>query len=467
MEQHSYPVKKNNVYDLEISSLAFGGNGVARLDDYVIFVRRAVPGDNVKARIIKRKKNYGEARIVEFNRKSAKRIDAPCLFFDHCGGCTWQNLSYNDQLIYKTQIVADSVKHISGITVGSVLPIIASKKPFHYRNKMEFSFAEKRWLTPEELADPDNSKDFALGLHVPGTFDKILHIDECLLQSSEANKILKYISQYAQKHKLTPYGIRSHVGFLRFLVIRQSHYDNSIMINIVTGYKDVAALKPLADELIKNFPDVASVVNNINTRKAQIAIGEEEICMAGKKHIEDKIGPFIFEISANSFFQTNTEQAETLYDVAINFADVKGDETVWDLYSGTGTISLFLAQKAAKVTGFEITPASVENAKTNARKYNFTNVEFIAGDVINNMHNQKNKPHTIVTDPPRSGMHEKVLNQILDIAAQKIVYVSCNPTTLARDLKILQEKYSIEAIQPVDMFPQTYHIETVTRLSLK
>jgi len=463
---NEYPVKKNQIYPLEVTSLAFGGQGVARIEDYVVFIRRALPGDIVNARIIKRKKSYAEAIIVSFNKKSTERIEPPCSFFDICGGCTWQNLSYEKQLSYKTKIVSDAVSRISGFKDTSVKPIIPSEKHFHYRNKMEFSFAEKKWLTFEELENKSISKEFALGLHVPGTFDKIVHIDKCLLQSDEASKILDYVSSYSQENNLKPYGIRSHEGLLRFLVIRQSHYNNEIMVNIVTAYKD-EKIQELAGKLINRFKSISGIVNNINSRKAQIAVGEEEILLAGKDWIEDKIGQFLFRISANSFFQTNTAQAELLYETTINFADIKPDEIVWDLYSGTGTISLFLAQKAKKVTGFEITQSSVENAFDNAKKYNFENVDFIAGDVINNMESLDENVDIIVTDPPRAGMHEKVVKSILNIAPKKIVYVSCNPTTMARDLKLLEEKYTIDIIQPVDMFPQTYHIECVTRLTLK
>ena len=463
---NQYPVKKNQVYPLEVTSLAFGGQGVARIDGYVVFVRRALVGDNVNVRIIKRKKSHAEGIIVSFNKKSDERIDAPCTYFKTCGGCTWQNLDYENQLSYKTQIVSDAVNRISGLKNTTVRQIIPSEQHFHYRNKMEFSFAEKKWLTSEELEDKSISKDFALGLHVPGTFDKIVHIDKCLLQSDEASEILDYVSKYTQKNNLAPYGLRSHEGLLRFLVIRQSHYNKEIMVNIVTAYKE-KKIQALADKLMARFKNISGIVNNINSRKAQIAVGDEEILLSGKDWIEDKIGPFLFRISANSFFQTNTAQANVLYETAIKFADIQPAETVWDLYSGTGTISLFLAQKANKVIGFEISQSSVENAFDNAKKYNFENVDFIAGDVINNMDSLEGNVDIIVTDPPRVGMHEKVVKSILDAAPKKIVYVSCNPTTMARDLKLLEEKYDIDIIQPIDMFPQTYHIECVTRLTLK
>lgn len=463
MNNSPYPVKKNGVYPLKISSLAFGGRGVSRYDDYVIFVKRAIPGDIVNARIIKRKKSYAEAIIESFIEKSPERIQAPCPHFEYCGGCTWQNMDYHNQLKYKTQIVADAVKHISDIHEVELRPILASDKYFHYRNKMEFSFADKKWLKPEELDNPEIKKDFALGLHVPGTFDKVIHIENCLLQNEQANQILEFISGYVQAKGLVPYGLRSNQGYLRFLVIRQSDYTKKIMVNIVTAYRD-DTLKELAKELINKFTFIAGVINNINSRKAQIAVGEEEFLLAGNDSIEDKIGPFIFNISANSFFQTNTRQAELLYNTVIEFAELSGDETVWDLYSGTGTISLYFAQKARHVLGLELVRSAVENAIENAQKYHYDNISFVSGDVINNMHDLKDKPDVIVTDPPRAGMHEKVVNSILEAAPKKIIYVSCNPTTMARDLQLLKRDYTIDIIQPIDMFPQTYHIECVTRL---
>lgn len=466
MNNSPYPVAKNGVYPLIIDSLAFGGKGVARIDDYVIFVKRAIPGDKINGRIIKRKKSYAEAVIDSFIEKSAQRIKAPCVHFEYCGGCSWQNMHYTDQLGYKTQIVKDAFRNFPGLKSDAIKPIIPSSDFFHYRNKMEFSFAERKWLTEEDLNNPDVSKDFALGLHVPGTFDKIIHIEECLLQSDRANAILKYVSAYTQAKKMLPYGLRTHKGLLRFLVIRESALTKKVMVNIVSSEK-ADALRKLAENLIKEFDFISGVVNNINSAKAQIAVGQKEILLAGKPFIEDEIGPFKFQISANSFFQTNTRQAKVLYDKVLEYAQLTADETAWDLYCGTGTISLFLASVCKYVSGFELAESAVQNAISNAKTYGFQNTRFIAGDVINNMSVQGSKPHIIITDPPRSGMHEKVVHAIMDIKPLKIVYVSCNPTTLERDLNILSDKYTIDMIQPVDMFPQTYHIECVTRLTLK
>ncbi|MBD3225726.1 MAG: 23S rRNA (uracil(1939)-C(5))-methyltransferase RlmD [Caldithrix sp.] len=467
MEQKKYPVKKGDIYQFEIEKLAFGGAGVARLDNYVVFIKGALPGECVKAKVYKRKRSYAEARLQEIVHRSTERIEAPCPFFEWCGGCTWQNLSYEHQLKYKEAIVGESLHHIGGLEKIGVNEVIPSSNPFAYRNKMEFSFSDRRWLLPHELGDDAISRDFALGLHVPGAYDKILHIDHCLLQSETANEILRFIQEYARTHHLAAYGIKSHQGFLRFLVIRQSSYTQKLMINIVTAYKDVDSLRPLADQLIKKWSQVESVVNNINTRPAQIAVGEEEILLAGKAEIKEKLGPFEFSISANSFFQTNTMQAQRLYDIVIQFAGLQSDDVVWDLYAGTGTISLFLAQKANYVIGFESAESAVADARRNAAEHGLPNTSFIAGDLLKTLNNAQSNPDVIVTDPPRAGMHKKVIEAILQSEARTVVYVSCNPTTMARDLNLLSAAYRIIEVQPLDMFPQTYHIETVAQLKRK
>ncbi len=464
MSERKYPVKRGGEYELNIDDLAFGGKGVARLDNYVIFVKDALPGDRVRARIAKRKKDFAEAYLQEILQPSLFRVEAPCRYFKWCGGCTWQNMRYQDQLQFKKKIVQDALKRIGDQESIAVHDVLPSPKDFGYRNKMEFSFSDRRWLLPEELGQPDADRNFALGLHVPGTFDKILHIDHCLLQSDIANEILRFVAQWLRKKGLQPYGIRSHEGFLRFLIIRQSAFNGEIMVNIVTGYEDVDVLKPLAVELQQRFPQIVSVVNNINTRLAQIAVGEKEYVLAGRSYIQDKIGDFIFNISANSFFQTNTRQAERLYEITLEYAETDKKALVWDLYAGTGTISLFLARKAKEVIGFEVVESAVADAWQNAREHGVHNVRFVQGDLLKTMSAVEPRPDVIVTDPPRSGMHEKVLRLINDMRPKRMVYVSCNPTTLARDLKILSERFEVEEVQPVDMFPQTYHIETVVKL---
>jgi 23S rRNA (uracil1939-C5)-methyltransferase len=314
------------------------------------------------------------------------------------------------------------------------------------------------------MGNPNQNTDFALGLHVPGTFDKILNIDYCLLQSESANDVLNSVRDYALAKKLTPYGIYSHEGFLRFLVVRQSFYNGQIMVNIVTSSKNPKILKGLAEKIQMEVPEVTSIINTINTKKAQIAIGDEENVLAGNSYIQDKIGGFVFNVSANSFFQTNTAQAHRLYTIVLAYADLNGEEIVWDLYAGTGTISLFLAQKAGFVYALELIKSAVKDGIENARIHGIENIKFIEGDILENVNNIEQKAEVVVVDPPRSGIHPKVCLFLTKCGAERIIYVSCNPTTMARDIEFLANNYKVVKVQPVDMFPHTYHIEAVCLL---
>lgn len=464
MQENKYPVKRNAELELRIEKTAFGGKGLARVGDYVIFVKDSLPGDLVKAKVFKRKSNFAEARLLEILQPSDMRIAAPCRYFAWCGGCTWQNLSYQDQLIIKREHVVDSLRHLGGIKNIEVGETFPSELEWGYRNKMEFSFADRRWLLPEELGNENISKDYALGLHIPGTFDKILDIDECLLQSSAANQILRLVDDYCRDRNLVPYGVRSHEGYLRYLVIRESSSSGELMVNLVTAYEDREALGPLAKALNDSNPKITSIVNNINSRKAQIAQGETEILLYGQDYITEKLGAFEFRISANSFFQTNTRQAENLYQTVLDFASLTGTEKVADLYCGTGTITLFLSLRSGEVTGYELAASAVEDARSNARIHGRSNVQFVDGDLLDNLQKSDFSADVIVTDPPRSGMHPNVCEQLNRSGAEKIVYVSCNPTTMARDIAIMQDKYRLTRVQPVDMFPHTYHVETVALL---
>jgi 23S rRNA (uracil1939-C5)-methyltransferase len=464
VQEQKYPVKRNAELELSVEKTAFGGKGLARYNDYVIFIKNTLPGDKVKAKIIKRKPNYAEARLIDILEPSTLRIEAPCVYFNWCGGCTWQNLSYLDQLKIKKEHVQDSLNHLGQVKEPLIFDTLPSQKVWGYRNKMEFSFADRRWLLPDELGDESVSKDFALGLHLPGTFDKILDIDQCLLQSDAANKVLKTVDAYCLDHKIVPYGIRSHEGYLRYLVIRESHYTGEILVNLVTAYREEETLKGLAGVLRRNVPQVTSLVNNINPKKAQIAVGVEEFLLYGNNYITEKLGSFEFRISANSFFQTNTAQAEELYRVVMDFADLHREERIWDLYCGTGTITLFLSEKAKHVTGFEISDSSVADAESNAKEHRCENTSFISGDLLKSLEMNDDSPDIIVTDPPRSGMHPGVCSRVADSGAKRIVYVSCNPTTMARDIELMQHRYQLIKAQPVDMFPHTYHIETVALL---
>ena len=467
MQEKKYPVKRGEELKVIIENVAFGGKGICRIEDYVIFVPNTIHGDEARIKITKRKTGYGEGRLLEILKSSSLRQEAPCKYFDWCGGCTWQSVSYEQQLEFKWNHVRESIQRLAGIENIEVPNPIASERIWAYRNKMEFSFADKRWLLPHELGNMEIEKSFALGLHVPGTFDKIISIDECLLQSDAANQILNYIHNYCKENNLEPYGIRSHEGYLRFLVLRESSASGDIMVNIVTANNNSKKLEKLAVELSKKYPQIKSIINTINEKKAQIAFGEEEIVLFGDSFITDKLFDREYKISANSFFQTNTQQAEKLYEIVLDFTDLKNNDLVWDLYCGTGTITLLLADKAKMVYGFELVEKAVLDARKNAKEFGIQNVEFVLGDVLVEKSSILEKPDVIVVDPPRSGLHPKVAEFLAQSDAIKIVYVSCNPTTLARDLKIIKENYNLTKIQPVDMFPQTYHIETVALLERK
>jgi len=460
----TYPVKKREEIELRIDKLAFGGKGVSRFNDYVIFVDKTLPGDLVQARIYKRKTNYAQARVIKLIESSSLRQKAPCPYFGWCGGCTWQNLSYGEQLKIKRDHINDSLQQIAGLADVKVEKTLPSPQIWGYRNKMEFSFSDRRWLLPHEMSENNHNIDFALGLHIPGTFDKILNIENCLLQTESANNVLNIVSRYAEYKKLQPYGVHSQEGYLRFLVIRQSLYNSQIMVNIVTSDKQPKLLQGLADEITSKVPEVTSIINTINSKKAQVAFGEEEVVLAGFSQIQDKIGNFIFNISANSFFQTNTAQAERLYNIVMEYSNLKGDEIVWDLYAGTGTISLFLAQKSRFVYAFELVKSAVKDGIENAKIHKVENIQFIQGDLLENVNKIEQRAELVVVDPPRSGIHPKVCHYLAECGANRIIYVSCNPTTMARDIEFLLHNYKIEKVQPVDMFPHTYHIESVCLL---
>jgi 23S rRNA (uracil1939-C5)-methyltransferase len=456
-------VKKGQELKLEISDLAFGGKGLARKDGLAVFVDQAVPLDVVIARIIKKKRNFANANIIEIIKKSPFRIDSPCVYSSYCGGCKWQFLKYEKQLKYKRQHVIDSLKHIGFIKEVNVHPTIPSELIYGYRNKMEFSCSDRKWLMPDEMDMGNLDLNFALGLHVAGAFHKVLDIKKCLLQPALGNDILDDIRQYIKKSNVQVYGLKSHIGFWRFVVLRHSIAHDQWMVNIVTANESRKNVQPLVDLLTKKYPQIVSVINNINTRKAGIAVGEYEILLSGSPFIRDKIGRFEFKISANSFFQTNTLGAEILYEKVREYAGLSGKEYVVDLYCGAGTISIFLADSARELVGIEIAESAVQDAEVNCRNNGISNCRFIHGDVKDWLEQVK-KPDVMIIDPPRAGMHKNVVKQVLDMSPDKIVYVSCNPATMARDLSKMKNDYNVLEVQPVDMFPHTYHIESVARL---
>ncbi|MBC2712709.1 MAG: 23S rRNA (uracil(1939)-C(5))-methyltransferase RlmD [Desulfosarcina sp.] len=459
-------VKKKQIIECDVIDVAFGGKGLAKIDGFAVFIDQTVTGDRVAARIIRKKRNYAEAVVQELLTPSSMRVDPPCPYSGFCGGCKWQFIDYPNQLELKRRHVAESLEHIALISSTRVHPTLPSENIFGYRNKMEFSCSDRRWLMPHEMGT-DSDISFALGLHVPGTFHKVLDTRACLLQPETGNRILGEVRRYMRASGRPVYGLRTHEGFWRFLMLRHSAAHDQWMVNIVTSSEDRDAVMPLADVILSKFPEVVSVVNNITARHSGVAIGEREIHLAGEPVLKDRIGAFEFEISANSFFQTNTRGAQKLYETVGRYAGLKGDGTVLDLYCGTGTIAIWLAEQAGEVIGLELVESAVADARKNCRTNGIDNCRFILGDIKDTLETIDTVPDLLVIDPPRAGMHKNVVRQVLKLAPEKIVYVSCNPATLARDVLELKEMYEVEEVQPVDMFPHTFHIESVARLLKK
>ena len=459
-------IKRGLQTEVEISDVAFGGRGLVRLDGMAVFVDQTVPGDRAIIRIVRKKKNYAEARVIDLIQSSPDRIIAPCEYSGFCGGCKWQFLKYEQQLIYKRQHVLDSLEHIGRIKDTLVHDTIPSELIFGYRNKMEFSCSDRRWLLPHELGQADVDIGFALGLHVPGTFHKVIDTRECLLQPNLGNHLMDEVRTFIRSSDQPVYGLRSHIGYWRFLVLRHSVAHDRWMVNIVTAEDRRESVQPLADRLRDRYPKVVSIINNITSRKAGVAVGDVEYTLAGSDIISDKIDGFEFEISANSFFQTNTRGAALLFKIVEKYAGLSGSETVLDLYSGTGTIPILLSEQSKAVTGIEIVESAVDDAEKNCRKNGISNCKFIRGDIRKCLSQIEQRPDVLIIDPPRAGMHKDVVKQVLELGAGRLVYVSCNPATMARDLELMQETYHLEEVQPVDMFPHTYHVEAIGKLKL-
>ncbi len=456
-------MKRKQKLQVEIEKLAYGGKGIARVNGRVVFVDGALPGDRAVVQIRRLKSQFAEAKLVELVEPSPLRREAPCRYFGYCGGCKWQNLDYQQQLEFKRQQVVESLEHIGGISPELVHATLPSPLQFGYRNKMEFSFTDRRWLTPEELQNSNIRKDFGLGFHVPGSFEWVMHIDECLLQDEVMNGILKFTGDYFRQADIPVFNLKTHQGVLRFLVLRKSFAYQQYMVNLVTFEPVADQVKKWVQELTRRFSGIVSILNSVNRRFAQIAVGEQEHLLFGQPILKEKLGGFEFEISANSFFQTNPLQAEQLYRTVEKFVG-EGHELVWDLYSGTGTITMFLARSARQVIGFEVVESAVQDAIRNCEQNGVTNCTFVAGNVEKNLRQYPGSPDVVVTDPPRSGMHPETVRAILNAKPHKIVYVSCNPATMARDVAMLKQEYRVSEVQPVDMFPHTYHIESVVKL---
>lgn len=460
-------LKKRKAYELEIVDLAFGGKGLAKPDGFPVFIDRCLPGDVVFAKIVKKKKSWAEGKLIKILKPSALREKGRCPYCNYCGGCKWQQLDYSQQLIYKKRHVQESVEHIGKLKNIQINEVLGSDNIFEYRNKMEFSCSSQRWLLPEELENQNIKKDFGIGLHVPGTFDKVIDIHQCDIMPQLGNDILNSVRSYIKESGYPAYHLRTHKGFWRFLMLRHAVAYDQWMVNIVTKTKELEVVLPLAEKLVNEYPQIRSVMNNITDSKSGVSVGQEEICLWGDEYIQERLGQFIFNISANSFFQTNTKACEKLYTVVEDYASLTGNETVLDLYSGTGTIPIWLSGKAKKIIGIEIVESAVRDAKTNATLNSIENCRFLLGDIKDILPGLTQTPDVMIIDPPRIGMHKDVVAQVMRLSVPRIVYVSCNPATLARDLEMLSDKYNVLEIQPVDMFPQTYHIESVALLQIK
>jgi 23S rRNA (uracil1939-C5)-methyltransferase len=457
-------IKKGDTVELNVERVVYGGRGLARLNRIVIFVDKAVPGDRVIARVVRIKKDFAEARVMEVIEASPHRILALCPYSSYCGGCSWQFIKYEKQLEYKHGFIQELLNHIGNVRDFKLYRVLPAPQIFEYRNKMEFSFSDRRWLLPEERNERRDNNRFALGLHVPGTFDKIIDIEGCLLQKEKGNEILREVKRYAKGSGIPAYGLRSHQGFWRYLMLRHSHFFDEWMVNIVTSDEKDQAVHALASLLKDQFREVTSIVNNINTRKGGTAVGEWERILVGEGNIRDRIGGFTFEISVNSFFQTNTPMAERLYESVRDFASLEGRETVLDLYCGIGTVSIFLASQATRVIGVDISKGALADANRNCELNGIDNCEFLCGDVGMVLSQVTVEPELLVTDPPRTGMHKKVVEGILRLLPERIVYISCNPATMARDIALLKDRYRVEEVQPIDLFPNSYHVESIARL---
>ncbi|MBN2282191.1 MAG: 23S rRNA (uracil(1939)-C(5))-methyltransferase RlmD [Candidatus Marinimicrobia bacterium] len=465
------PIKKKDILDLKIVDLSFHGKGIAKFDHYTIFVDDGIPGQKVKARINRAKKSYAEASIVRILEKSDFEIVPPCKYHDYCGGCKHQNIPYAFQLKFFHQQITELYRRLGGFSEVTVNEVIGSENIYHYRNKMEFSFSPHRWLITG--FEEEKPKDFALGLRAPGNFWKSIDLDQCLIAPEESAKVMELVRNFALAHHLTPYDQHQHQGFLRHLMIRKGFNTGQLMVNIVTAQNTPEIFQPLVHQILQEFPDITSIMHTVATNKSGTTIPEIQNLLYGRDFIEDKLGALIYKISAASFFQTNTKMAETLYEEVRKTAAIQKHENVWDLYCGTGSIGLFVAPHARSVTGIEVLKEAVHDAVINARNNHITNVEFLHGNLDTLFEKQPElpanlpKPDVLIVDPPRGGLHPKLVAQIISLAPRRIVYVSCNPATQVRDIKMLYDggNYQIDSIQPVDMFPHTPHIEVVTGIS--
>lgn len=457
-----------------ITDIGAEGKAIAKIDGMVVFIPFVVPGDVADIKIIKKKKTFAEGRAIEIKHYSDKRAELQCPHFGSCGGCRWQNLNYADQLAAKQQQVRDNLERLGHVNCSGLQPICGSEKIFYYRNKLEYTFSTKAWHevipAPDALAEPG-----ALGFHIPTLFDKVLNIEHCALQENLSNQIRLFVRDFAIDHEIPFYDIRNHTGCLRNLIIRNTSTGEWMVVLVIAEY--YPGWKELMEQIRDNFPQITSLQYIFNDKMNDSYSDLPSVTFAGRDHIEEQMegfngaAPLHFNIRPQTFYQTNSPQAYQLYSFAAKFAEIKPTDVVYDLYTGTGTIALFLARMCQRVIGIEYVEDSIIAARENAEKNDIHNCEFFAGDMAKVLTPefvaQHGQPDVVITDPPRAGMHEKVIEQLLAMKSRKIVYVSCNPATQARDLEMLASQYEVARIQPVDMFPHTQHVENIAELNLR
>ena len=463
--------KKNNyplLEGLEITTLAAEGKAMGRWNEQVVFVPMTVPGDVVDVQIRQKRRRFMEGYVVRYVKRSPLRSEPFCAHFGVCGGCKWQNLPYEEQLRFKTEQVRDQLSRIGKVELPEVRPCLGSAKQQFYRNKLEFTFADKRWLTYEEIAAGDSiERTPALGFHIPNCFDKVLDIEKCYLQQEPSNSIRDSIKAFCTEHGYSFHNCREHQGLMRNIIIRTAS-TGEIMVIVIFNEADMERISALMNYLQSEFERITSLFYVVNT-KWNDSVGDlEHVCYAGKDHIIEQMEGLQFKVGPKSFYQTNSEQAYELYKVAREAADLRGDEILYDLYTGTGTIANFCARRARKVVGVEYVPEAIEDAKVNSAINGIDNTSFYAGDMKDVLSDdfvaRNGHPDVIILDPPRAGVDERVIDVILRAAPQRMVYVSCNPATQARDLALMDGMYRVVDVQPVDMFPHTHHVENVVKL---
>jgi 23S rRNA (uracil1939-C5)-methyltransferase len=463
-------VKKKPIVlqQVPVTDYAAEGRALARLEGKVIFVEGAVPGDIADIRLTKNKKDWAEGKAIHFHGYSPDRVTPFCQHFGVCGGCKWQMLPYEKQILYKQRETEENLRRIGKIQLPEILPIIGADRTQHYRNKLEFTFSNRRYLLPGEIeSGAALTQSNAVGFHVPRLFDKVIDIENCHLQSEPSNLVRNTVRAFALQHNLSFYDIRAHQGWLRTMIVRLCT-TGELMVNICFGYDDAEARTLLFDHLLHEVPGITTMLYTINPKRNDSIHDLDPQVYYGKGFVTEKLGDYYFKIGPKSFFQTNSYQAEKLYTVTREFAGLNGQQTVYDLYCGTGSIGIFVSRQAKKIIGVEVIADAIADAKENAALNQVTHADFFAGDVIDictdDFFAQHGRPDVVITDPPRAGMHEKLVQKIIDTAAPLVVYVSCNPATQARDLQLLDSYYSVEKVQPVDMFPHTHHIENVVQL---